>query len=329
MMATASPLYVSLPEFRFYPTTPIFAPSFMPHFAPLHTTPAAPAPLAKDGDDDQVCAMLLNLKNTFMKREFITAPLPARSISPVLSGEFSSDASSDRKRYRSGESDHEDVEFLPESKASRLHNVQISNSNPIAAMAANGQQQQQQGEKPKLRRKRNPNNIVNKDKQGAEIAHSHQARWMERFNELKTYREKYGNCNVTFAKEHETYKTLAYWVSNQRISYRKRNMPLDRIQMLRDIGFDFNQCGRETTSGAVSPTSFMSFSDSHSSESGSEGEAGMMNPYSPSMKSSKKEAPFANIVNQSNNKMMDVVVGDEADKQQNCRRKLFEQVQQL
>lgn len=82
-------------------------------------------------------------------------------------------------------------------------------------------------------------------KANPDIAQSHQARWMERFIELKTYKEKHGTCNVTFAKEHEHYKTLAYWVSNQRISYRKKNMPQDRIDLLKSLGFDFSQVGRE------------------------------------------------------------------------------------
>eukprot|EP01117_Protostelium_nocturnum_P008084 TRINITY_DN2881_c0_g1_i1.p1 TRINITY_DN2881_c0_g1~~TRINITY_DN2881_c0_g1_i1.p1 ORF type:complete len:307 (+),score=110.14 TRINITY_DN2881_c0_g1_i1:454-1374(+) len=102
--------------------------------------------------------------------------------------------------------------------------------------------------------------IDSKPLNGPEIALTHQARWMERYLELKEYKEIHSTCNVTFAKEHESYKTLAYWVSNQRISFRKRNMPQERVELLKSIGFDFNQTGRENGP------------NDNSSESGSDGE---------------------------------------------------------
>ena len=43
--------------------------------------------------------------------------------------------------------------------------------------------------------------------------------WEERFNELKAYRENYGNCNVP--QNYEENKQLGKWVNRQRTQHKK------------------------------------------------------------------------------------------------------------
>ncbi|PRP76978.1 hypothetical protein PROFUN_14712 [Planoprotostelium fungivorum] len=186
--------------------------------------------LTEGEPDDQACALLLNLKNLpvvniqFRVDEDLHKTLTFRESAPsnpVLG------------RKRSLSNSHESPEPLSKSQKviGATNRGARSISNPLPKKPA---------PKPVL-----PTPPVLKN--NPDIAQSHQARWMERFLELQTYKEKHGTCNVTFAKEHESYKTLAYWVSNQRISYRKKNMPADRVDLLKSLGFDFSQVGRDGT----------------------------------------------------------------------------------
>ena len=68
--------------------------------------------------------------------------------------------------------------------------------------------------------------------------------WQQRFNELKEYREKYGDCNVP--QKWSENPQLGRWVSTQRSQYRlyqegkKSQMTEERIQALEDIGFSWD-----------------------------------------------------------------------------------------
>ena len=65
--------------------------------------------------------------------------------------------------------------------------------------------------------------------------------WEERFEELKDYRKKYGNCNVPQNYQHN--KQLGNWVSNQRREYKKFQkgeksfITIERIAKLKSIDF--------------------------------------------------------------------------------------------
>lgn len=76
--------------------------------------------------------------------------------------------------------------------------------------------------------------------------------WLERFEELKAYKQQHGHCNVPV--KHEENPKLGYWVSNQRSQYtlfqKERlegnfedpavgGMTEERIAMLEQIGFSW------------------------------------------------------------------------------------------
>ena len=63
------------------------------------------------------------------------------------------------------------------------------------------------------------------------------AKWKAAFQQLVEYKNVHGHPNVA-----ETYKVdaaLGKWVAQQRAMYRKETLPLDRLNLLRDLGFDF------------------------------------------------------------------------------------------
>ena len=71
-----------------------------------------------------------------------------------------------------------------------------------------------------------------------------EATWFELFDELKAYKNKYGNCNVSRGwKENEK---LGRWVNKQRQQYRllqegkKSQMTEERIKLLDSIGFQWS-----------------------------------------------------------------------------------------
>ena len=57
--------------------------------------------------------------------------------------------------------------------------------------------------------------------------------WNERYEQLKEFRSKHGDCNVNI----ETGGQLGIWVNNQRKSYREGQLPQERIERLESIGF--------------------------------------------------------------------------------------------
>lgn len=59
--------------------------------------------------------------------------------------------------------------------------------------------------------------------------------WMAQFNELVTYKNKFGHCNVRV--DDEANSKLGYWVQRQRREYKDQNLSEDRIAKLNDIGF--------------------------------------------------------------------------------------------
>ena len=68
--------------------------------------------------------------------------------------------------------------------------------------------------------------------------------WEDRFEELKDYRKKYGNCNVP--QRYQQNKQLGIWVNHQRTQHKKfqngeySTMTKERIAKLRSIGFVWN-----------------------------------------------------------------------------------------
>ena len=77
---------------------------------------------------------------------------------------------------------------------------------------------------------------------------SHSSAWVERFNELRTFREKVGHCNVP--SHYAECPPLATWVKCQRRQYKlfwqgkTSNINLHRIKQLDDIGFEWVLQGR-------------------------------------------------------------------------------------
>ena len=67
--------------------------------------------------------------------------------------------------------------------------------------------------------------------------------WEKRFEELKDYRKKYGNCLVP--QHYQQNKQLGRWVNHQRNFYKKfqkgehSTVAIERISKLKSIGFDF------------------------------------------------------------------------------------------
>jgi len=68
---------------------------------------------------------------------------------------------------------------------------------------------------------------------------SNDDRWMEKYHQLKLFFEKHGHCNITFAKEYNHLKTMAYWVSNQKVAYKRKCLPQHRKMLLKRLNFDF------------------------------------------------------------------------------------------
>jgi hypothetical protein len=73
---------------------------------------------------------------------------------------------------------------------------------------------------------------------------SHAAGWIERWNELRDFKNRHGHCNVQ--KKYPENPQLAVWVKCQRRQFklqsegRSSNMTKERIEKLRFLGFVFN-----------------------------------------------------------------------------------------
>ena len=68
--------------------------------------------------------------------------------------------------------------------------------------------------------------------------------WRAHYDELVAYKDQHGDCNVPHT--YEANKSLGIWVHNQRIAFRNGKLSEDRIRMLNDIGFVWEQYGRDT-----------------------------------------------------------------------------------
>jgi superfamily II DNA or RNA helicase len=62
--------------------------------------------------------------------------------------------------------------------------------------------------------------------------------WVIFFEELKAFREKYGDCRVSRTKEE--FKELANWISNQRSLYKKGKLSPERISKLESLGYEWD-----------------------------------------------------------------------------------------
>jgi hypothetical protein len=60
-----------------------------------------------------------------------------------------------------------------------------------------------------------------------------ETRWYEKFEELKAYQEQHGHCNVPYKS------SLFGWISDQRDLFKKEKLPLQRVQLLDSINFDW------------------------------------------------------------------------------------------
>ena len=71
-----------------------------------------------------------------------------------------------------------------------------------------------------------------------------QATWLLRYEQLRIYKDRYGDCNVPVGWEEDP--QLATWVMNQRAQLRKildgKKSPMteERIEKLNDVGFDWS-----------------------------------------------------------------------------------------
>ena len=64
---------------------------------------------------------------------------------------------------------------------------------------------------------------------------SNDERWQIRFNELKEYKEKYGDTLVP--NRYDVNPQLGRWVDNQRVKYKRNQLSDERIHRLNELGF--------------------------------------------------------------------------------------------
>lgn len=64
-------------------------------------------------------------------------------------------------------------------------------------------------------------------------------KWMEHFLELSRYKEKYGHCNVPYGDKR--FKSLGYWVSDQRSNRKNGKLSESRMEKLDSIGFEWDR----------------------------------------------------------------------------------------
>merc|ERR1719253_2042959 len=67
---------------------------------------------------------------------------------------------------------------------------------------------------------------------------SFEARWMERFDELKEFKRINGHFNIS--RTNSEYPGLGRWIEKQRAAYRRSNISDDLLQRLIDIGFSLD-----------------------------------------------------------------------------------------
>ncbi|TKG95099.1 hypothetical protein EYV94_10315 [Puteibacter caeruleilacunae] len=57
--------------------------------------------------------------------------------------------------------------------------------------------------------------------------------WMERYDELKSYKEEFGTCSIS--KKNKPYRSLWAWISEQR--RRRRDLSKEQVKLLKEIDF--------------------------------------------------------------------------------------------
>ncbi len=62
--------------------------------------------------------------------------------------------------------------------------------------------------------------------------------WEEMYQALVDYRKEHGDCNVPH--NYANNQQLAHWVANQRVNYRRRQLPKDKTARLKALGFIWN-----------------------------------------------------------------------------------------
>ena len=62
-------------------------------------------------------------------------------------------------------------------------------------------------------------------------------KWRHKFEQLKTYKSKHGDCNVKWDDENQS---LAYWVQKQRLQYKQLILSEERVNMLDSVGFNWD-----------------------------------------------------------------------------------------
>lgn len=67
--------------------------------------------------------------------------------------------------------------------------------------------------------------------------------WIQNFNKLKAYSEKYNNTNVS--RRYKDDPSLGQWVNEQRKAYRSKKLHNDRIKMLNELGFSWDPKAEE------------------------------------------------------------------------------------
>ena len=78
-------------------------------------------------------------------------------------------------------------------------------------------------------------NSAKRERRGDDVGlvwESHTTSWDDRFDKLKAYKEKNGNCNVP-QKEGK----LGRWVNTQREAYKKGKLSKERIASLKEVEF--------------------------------------------------------------------------------------------
>lgn len=58
--------------------------------------------------------------------------------------------------------------------------------------------------------------------------------WMERYEDLWNFRQKYGDCQVPYNQRE--FKELSSWLKDQKWRYKKGELLKDRIVLLEDLG---------------------------------------------------------------------------------------------
>ena len=74
----------------------------------------------------------------------------------------------------------------------------------------------------------------NKPKNGA-----FKVRWMQRYNELKEFKENFGHVSVT--RVTKDYQQLGNWVADQRRKFRKGKLTEEQFHLLNDLGMEWDR----------------------------------------------------------------------------------------